>query len=133
MATIHSLFGEKHDYNSAVQLMTFLQNSHDTGYVEFLVNGVWLLELLSWYPVMWSNLYNLLKIRHPEMKSSPFSMSSLCSFSNSSPPNATNMRQLTGSALVQVMACCLFSAKPLPEAMLFYCQMHPWEEISWKF
>ena len=32
---------------------------------------------------------------------------------NSSPPNAAYMRQRIGSALVQIMACCLFSAKPL--------------------
>ena len=31
---------------------------------------------------------------------------------NSSPPSAAYMRQWTGSALVQIMACRLFSAKP---------------------
>ena len=33
------------------------------------------------------------------------------------------MRQWTGVALVQVMACRLFGAKPSPEPMLPYCQM----------
>ena len=37
---------------------------------------------------------------------------------NSSPPTAAYMRQQTGSALVQIMACCLFGAKPSPEPML---------------
>ena len=42
------------------------------------------------------------------------------------------MRQSTGSALVHVMACCLFGAKPLPEPMLTYCQLDSWEQISVK-
>ena len=52
---------------------------------------------------------------------------------NSSPPSATYMHQWTGSALVQVMACHLFGAKPLPELMLPYCQLHSWQQISVKF
>ena len=51
---------------------------------------------------------------------------------NSSPPSAAYMRQWTGSTLVQVMACRLFGAKPLPEPMLDYCQLDPWEQISVK-
>ena len=46
----------------------------------------------------------------------------------SSPPSAAYMRLWTGSALVQVMACRLFGAKPLPEPMLTYCQLEPWEQ-----
>ena len=42
---------------------------------------------------------------------------------NSSPPSAAYMRQWIRSALFQVMACCLFCAKPLPEPMLAYCQL----------
>ena len=52
---------------------------------------------------------------------------------NSSPPSAAYMRQWTGSSLVQVMACRLFGAKPLPEPMLTYCQLDSWEHISVKF
>ena len=37
------------------------------------------------------------------------------------PPSDAYMRQWTGSSLVQVMACCLFGDKPLPEPMLIYC------------
>ena len=37
------------------------------------------------------------------------------------------------SALVQVMACRLFGAKPLPEPMLAYYQLYPQEQISVKF
>ena len=33
------------------------------------------------------------------------------------------MRQLIGSALVQIMACRLFDAKPLSKPMLLYCQL----------
>ena len=40
---------------------------------------------------------------------------------NSSLPSAAYMRQWTESALVQVMACRLFCAKPLPEPVLAYC------------
>ena len=50
-----------------------------------------------------------------------------------SPPSAAYMRQWTGPALVQVMACRLFSAKPLPQPTLAYCQLDSWEQISVKF
>ena len=43
---------------------------------------------------------------------------------NSSPPCAEYMHWWTGSALVEVMACRLFGAKPLPEPMLTYCQLY---------
>ena len=44
---------------------------------------------------------------------------------NSSSPIAAYMRQWLGSALVQIMACRLFGAKPLSEPMLGYCQLEP--------
>ena len=56
-----------------------------------------------------------------------------CDLLNSSPPSATYMRQWTGSTLVQVMACRLFGAKPLPEPMRVYCWLNSWEQISEKF
>ena len=37
------------------------------------------------------------------------------------PPSATYMSQWMTSALVQIMACRLFSAKPLSKPMLTYC------------
>ena len=49
---------------------------------------------------------------------------------NSSPHSAAYMRQWTGPSLVQVMACRLFCAKPLPEPMMAYCQLDSWEKIS---
>ena len=52
---------------------------------------------------------------------------------NSSPPKATYMCQWTGSLFVQVMACRLFGAKPLPEQMLIYCQLDYREQVSVKF
>ena len=42
---------------------------------------------------------------------------------NSSSPSPAYMRQWTGSALFQLMACRLFGAKPLPEPMLALCQL----------
>ena len=50
---------------------------------------------------------------------------------NSSPTVAAYARQWTGPTLVQVMACRLFDAKPLPETMLAYRQLHSWEQIQW--
>ena len=44
---------------------------------------------------------------------------------DSSPPSAAFMRQWIGSALVQIMACRLFGAKPLSKPMLSYCQLEP--------
>ena len=52
---------------------------------------------------------------------------------NSPPPSAAYMSQWTGSSLVQVMACRLFGAKPLPELMLAYCLLDTWGHISVKF
>ena len=44
---------------------------------------------------------------------------------NSSPPSAAYMRQWIGSALVQIMACRPFGAKPLSKQMLDYYQLDP--------
>ena len=49
------------------------------------------------------------------------------------PPSAEYMHQKIGSALVQIMACHLFGAKPSPEPMLLYCQLDTWEHMSVKF
>ena len=51
---------------------------------------------------------------------------------NSSPTSAAYMRQWIGSALVQIMACRLFGAKPLSKPMLGYCQLDSQEQTSWK-
>ena len=58
----------------------------------------------------------------------------LCASLNSlTPPSAAYMRQCTGSSLVDVTACRLFGAKPLPQTMLAYCQLGSREYISVKF
>ena len=44
---------------------------------------------------------------------------------NSSPPNSTNMHQWIGSALIKIMACRLFGAKPLSEPIMGYCHLDP--------
>ena len=45
----------------------------------------------------------------------------LNSYAKSSPPSALYMPQWSRSALVQIVACCLFDAKPLSKPMLSYC------------
>ena len=52
---------------------------------------------------------------------------------NSSLPSAAYMRKWIGSALVQIMACRLFGAKPLPEPMLTYCKLDHGEQTLVKF
>ena len=49
---------------------------------------------------------------------------------NSSPPSAIYMRQWIGSALVQIMACRLFGAKPLSKQMQGYYQFDPKEQVQ---
>ena len=50
------------------------------------------------------------------------------------PPSAAYMRQdirqWTGLSLVQVMACRLVGARPLPEPTLSYCQLDPKEQFQ---
>ena len=43
------------------------------------------------------------------------------------------MHQWIKPSLIQIMACCLFGAKPLPESVLTYCQLDPGEQTSVKF
>ena len=43
------------------------------------------------------------------------------------------MCQWTGSSLVQVTACGLFGAKPLPKPMLTFCQFDPQEQTAVEF
>ena len=50
---------------------------------------------------------------------------------NWSPPSAAYMRLRTGPALVQLMACCLFDAKSLPEPMMDYCQLDHCDTFRW--
>ena len=46
------------------------------------------------------------------------------------PPSAAYVRQWTRSALVHVMACHFFGAKPLQEPMVAYGQLDSYEQIS---
>ena len=52
---------------------------------------------------------------------------------NSLRPSGVYMRQKNKPSLVQIMACGLFSAKPLSEPMLSYCLLDPKEHFSAKF
>ena len=43
------------------------------------------------------------------------------------------MRQWIGSALVQIIICRPFGAKPLSKPMLVYCQLNPYKQTSVEF
>ena len=58
---------------------------------------------------------------------------SCISIINSFPPSAAYMRQWTASALLQIMACRLFGAKPLSKPMIGYCKVDPYKQNSVKF
>ena len=55
----------------------------------------------------------------------PTATQQMVHFNSSPPPGAAYTRQWIGSALVQIMACRLFGAKPLSEPMLSYRQLDP--------
>ena len=50
-----------------------------------------------------------------------------CPFILLFPPSAVYMRRWIGSALIREMVSRLFGAKPLPEPVLTYNQLDPWE------
>ena len=52
---------------------------------------------------------------------------------NSMRPSDEYMRQCNMPTLLQIKACCLFCAKPLPEPILPFCQLDPKELVSVKF
>ena len=52
---------------------------------------------------------------------------------NSFHHSAAYTRQWMESKLVQIMACCLFGAKPLTKPMQGYCQLDPLEPTSLEF
>ena len=56
----------------------------------------------------------------------------LIDYVNSSPPSAAYVYQWIGSALVQIMACRLFDAKPLSKPVLVYCQLDRYVQTSVK-
>ena len=85
--------------------------------VTWLLNRVWKYN----HDNVWTH------IRHP------ISILMVNCLVNSCPPSAAYIRQWTRSALVQIMACHLFGAKPLTEPILGYYQEGFWEQISVKF
>ena len=60
----------------------------------------------------------------------PIPVNHLLRWFNSSPPSAAYMHQWIRSSLVQIMASCLFGAKPLPKPVLGYCQLDPYK-LQW--
>ena len=81
------------------------------------------LSLLCYFTIIWCEYLMVLNMM------APFSLYQV----NPSPSSAAYMRHWTGSSLVQVMACLLFGAKPLPEPMLAYCWLDSWEHNWMKF
>ena len=84
---------------------------------------IWLLNL-CWKEKneniqIWSR-YSLLKNTGCRL---PASSSAALRYINWSPLSAAHMRQWTGLALVQIMACRLIGAKPLTKPMLGYFQL----------
>ena len=43
------------------------------------------------------------------------------------------MLHWTGSSLVHVIACCLFGTESLPEQVMTFCQMDPWDKVQRDF
>ena len=70
---------------------------------------------------LWQNCWNFAKVETKVI------------FLNSSPPSAIYLCCWTGSALMQIMACRLFSAKSLPEPMPTCCQLNLYEQSTVKF
>ena len=79
------------------------------------------------YKVIWSVLNLLKPLIFPSILCSLLCVLMTGCIVNSSPLSAAYMRQGTGSALVPIMACRLFGAKPLFRPMLGYCQLDHWE------
>ena len=52
---------------------------------------------------------------------------------NSNPLGAVYMRHWIGTALIQIMACRLFGAKPLSKPILGDCHLDSWDKIQWNF
>ena len=88
--------------------------------------------LSTWLSILMSEVRTLLDFRKQTFLKSCSLVLEL-ELVNSSPPSATYMHQWTRSALFQIMACCLFGAKPLSKPMPPYCQLISWEQISVKF
>ena len=87
----------------------------------------------------WDLFYNDISYNVPLLQriiSTPYNMMWLqywCAsvWYNSSPPSAACMRQWTRQASVQIMACRLFGAKPLPKPMLTFCQLIHRNKLQW--
>ena len=66
----------------------------------------------------WEDI-QIIRVDENDIKSPPFSVA--------------YVRQWTVSALVKIMACRLFGAKPLSKPMLVYHPLDHWEQTSMKF
>ena len=94
--------------------------------------------VIAWYHIYFT-MINVEQKSYFELRENTPHLTKL----KSSPPSAEHMWQWIRSALVQIMACCLFGTKPLSKPMLGYCQLdtsvkfesnhktfHSWKSIS---
>ena len=117
---------------------TSLQSSHSTSLLVYSIDshGVHFTMNVSWHstwplwcmkPHLWAQSGNI-RICWQTSIFVKCKWMLLWNYINSSPPSAAYMHQWIRSALVQIMACRLFSTKPLSEPMLGYCQLDPFEQ-----
>ena len=71
-------------------------------------------------------MYIYRHVSKPPIPEDNLKLMNIISF-NALRPDDAYMRHWTGSSLVHVMAYRLIGAKPLPEAMVTYCQLDHWE------
>ena len=104
--------------------------------LSFILKNKWI-EAVNSYPLICGIIVDRISTNHGKIWRKEHLCPLLQRWINSSTPSVAYMLQWIGSALVQIMACRLFGAKPLPEPMLTYCQLNHWEETSvkseWKF
>ena len=106
----------------------------DNYYHKFCLKEFWTVSVISSHD--WAMMRKILqrrysKVKHQTLLSSPHTNTRHPTPTHPSPSPAY-MRQWNGSVLVQIMASHQFGAKPLSKAMLIYCQLDSWKQISVK-
>ena len=92
--------------------------------------GVYWTSSMTWYDITFSFCFLILSTKEDNIRKCNYILEIMNQSFNSSPPSATYMCQWIGSALVQMMACRLFGAKPLSKPMLGYCQLPHRNKVS---
>ena len=113
-------------FHSPSPRLLLTNNSQNDSFKRFHMNeNIWMIFLLKWmsksFEVKSSSVLVVAWYRTGDKFQFITTKIAQDAIFNSSPPSVAYMRQLTGSALVQIMACRLIGAKPLSEPMLEYC------------